>query len=374
MLVAFSLLGAIAVGAGWVLQHRVIDPGIGGDPRQGLMALVHRPMWWWGIASMSVGQTLIGFALQKGAITLVAPLAATNLLWAFLIRAVLIRHRPPRRDLLAAAGFAIAVTVFVIIGGPKVSRSNQPAGLLISTAVTAGVAALATGLVILGIRRSAMVASVTAAIAAGVLYGLQDVATRGAIILSNRHGFASVVPTLWPYLLLAAATAAVLLTQRAFCAARLDHALPPMAATQPVLGVILGVLLLGDRLALDPGALAVEATCLALLIASTGLLARSGALGSIPRRRPGHRRHSPADQAGPSESRKDSSSQASRSCAIGVGIDSCGRFELRGRDRRREPAQGRGGGSDCGDCRDAEQAAADQRGDAGRGVGDQAGA
>jgi drug/metabolite transporter (DMT)-like permease len=290
MLLILSLLGAIAVGAGWVLQHRVIDPDIGGDPSQRLMALLHRPMWWSGIASMSVGQTLIGFALQKGAITLVAPLASTSLLWAFLIRGVLIRHRPARRDLVGAAGFAIAVTVFVIIGGPKVSRSNQPAGLLISAAVMAGVAALATSLVILGARRSAVMTSVTAAIAAGVLYGMQDVATRGAIILTSRHGISYVVHTLWPYLLLAAATAAVLLTQRAFRAARLDHALPPMAAAQPVLGVILGVLLLGDRLALDPGALAVEAACLALLLASTWLLARSGALGSNARRR---RRHSP---------------------------------------------------------------------------------
>lgn len=303
MLVVLSLLGAIAVGAGWVLQHRVIDPDTGGDPGQGLMALLHRPMWWSGIACMSVGQTVIGIALQKGAITLVAPLASTNLLWAFLIRAVLIRHRPPPRDLVGATGFAVAVTVFVIVGGPKVSLSNQPAGLLISAVVTAGVAALATGLVILGARGGPMSAAVTAAIAAGVLYGLQDVATRGAIILSSRHGIAAAVQSLWPYLLLAGATAAVLLTQRAFRAARLDHALPPMAATQPVLGVILGVLLLGDSLTLEPGALAVEAACLALLIASTALLARSGALGAKPRRHLSRRRHAPAGQPAEERSR-----------------------------------------------------------------------
>ena len=254
-------------------------------------------MWWSGIAGMTVGQTLTGVALQYGAITLVAPLASTNLLWAFLIRAGLTRHWPPRRDLLGAAGFAIAVTVFVIIGGPKVSRSDQPAGLLISGVVIAGIAVLATGLVIVGARPSAVVASVTAAIAAGVLYGLQDIATRGAIILGSRHGIWSVVHSLWPYLLLAAATAAVLLTQRAFRSARLDHALPPMAATQPVLGVILGVLLLGDRLALDPGSLAVEAACLAILLGSTALLARSAALGSLPRPRVARRRQSPVGQA-----------------------------------------------------------------------------
>jgi hypothetical protein len=296
VLVALSLLGAVAVGAGWVLQHRVIDPDAGGDPDQRLMSLLRRPVWWSGIAVMSVGQTVTGIALQTGAITLVAPLAATNLLWAFVIRAVLIRHRPALRDLVGAAGFALAVTVFVIVGGPKVTRSDQPAGLLISGAVTLGVAALATGLVVFGVRRGVVIASLTAAIAAGVLYGVQDVATRGSIILASRHGIPSVVHSLWPYLLLAAATAAVLLTQRALRAARLDYALAPMAASQPVLGVILGVLLLGDQLALDPGALAVETGCLVILVTSAALLAKSPALRSATRRRVGRRRPVPVGQ------------------------------------------------------------------------------
>ena len=91
---------------------------------------------------------------------------------------------------------------------------------------SARVAVMAAGLVILGARCSVVVATVTAAIAAGMLYGVQDIGTRGAIILGGRDGILSVVPSLWPYLLLAAATVAVLLTQRAFRAARLDYALP----------------------------------------------------------------------------------------------------------------------------------------------------
>lgn len=278
MLVVLSLLAAIGIGAGWVLQHRVIDPDTGADPNQGLMALIRKPVWWAGIAAMSVGQSLAGIALQWGPITLVAPIVASNLLWAFLVRSVLIRHRPPWRDIAGAAGFAVAVSVFVLIGGPKVSHNKQLANLLISSAVTIGVAVVAGALVVAGIKGSMAVASVTTAIAAGVLYGLQDVATRGAIILGGRHGWLSVVASLWPYLLLGAATVAVLLTQRAFRSARLDYAIAPMAATQPVLGVVLGALLLGDELALNTSALAVEAACLAILLLSTALLARSPAL------------------------------------------------------------------------------------------------
>lgn len=278
MLVALSLFGAIGIGAGWVLQHRVIDPDAGADPNRGIMSLIREPVWWAGIASMSIGQSLAGIALQWGPITLVAPLVASNLLWAFLVRSALIRHRPPWRDIAGAVGFAVAVTVFVLIGGPKVSHNKQLANFLISSVVTIGVAVVAVALVVAGVKGTVAVASVTTAIAAGVLYGLQDVATRGAIILGGRHGWWSVVASLWPYLLLGAATVAVLLTQRAFRSARLDYAIAPMAATQPVLAVVLGVLLLGDQLALNTSALAIEAACLAILVGSTALLARSPAL------------------------------------------------------------------------------------------------
>ena len=133
----------------------------------------------------------------------------------------------------------IAVTVFVVVGGPKVSHVNQPAQLLVAAAVSVGIAAMAGGLVIIGAWRHVVLASVTVAAAAGVLYGLQDVVTRGAIIAGRQRGLWAVVHDLWPYLLVVTATAAVLLTQRAFRAARLDYALPPLAAAQPVLGVIL---------------------------------------------------------------------------------------------------------------------------------------
>lgn len=278
MLVVLSLLAAIGIGAGWVLQHRVIDPDAGADPNRGLMDLIREPLWWAGIASMSIGQSLAGIALQWGPITLVAPIVSSNLLWAFLLRSMLIRHRPPWQDIAGAGGFAVAVTVFVLVGGPKVSRSSQLANLLISSAVTIGVAIVAGVLVVAGIKGSIAIAAVTTAVAAGVLYGLQDVATRGAIILGGRHGWLSLVASLWPYLLLGAAAVGVLLTQRAFRSARLDYAIAPMAATQPVLAVVLGVLLLGDELALTTSALAIEAACLAILVVSTALLARSPAL------------------------------------------------------------------------------------------------
>ena len=270
-----SVLGALALGVGWILQHWVVD---GVD--RGFAELLRTPLWWAGIAAMSAGQTFSGIALQNGPITLVAPLLSTDLLVAFLLRAALVRHRPPRSDIVGALGVAAAVIGFVLIGGPHVTPGHEPVGLWASTLGTVIVAGLALVLVTAGIKRGEAVVSITSAMAAGLLYGLQDVATRACLIMLRRHPAALLLATVWPYLFAGTAVASVLLTQRAFRAERLDYALPPIAATQSVVGVILGVALIGDHLDLAIPALAVEAGCLALLVLSAALLSRSAAFAS----------------------------------------------------------------------------------------------
>ena len=112
------------------------------------------------------------------------------------------------------------------------------------------------------------------------MYGLQDAATRGAIVVTNHHSPLALISTLWPWVLLASATAGVLLTQAAFRAERLDWALPPTAAAQPIAGVVVGVALLGDRLSASGVALAFEALCIVAMLGGVVLIGRSPALES----------------------------------------------------------------------------------------------
>lgn len=298
MIYALSLVGAAAIGLGWILQHRAMVVHGGYAP---LLQLIRTRLWWFGIAALTVGQTLTGTALQFGPITLVAPLLSVDLLCAYLARAALLRHRPLRREIVGAIAFAASLTAFVVAAAPR-NTADVTAGQLIPAVwATVGVVVLAGAVVAYGTwRHGEAGASLTSALAAGLLYGLQDVATRGTLVVITKHGVATVVVSIWPYLLLASATAAVLLTQRAFRAARLDYVLPPIAASQSVVGVVLGVLLLRDRIDLGPPRLAGELVCLAVLITSVVLIGRSPALQ--PRRvrrrraRPGQR--PPADVSG----------------------------------------------------------------------------
>ena len=172
------------------------------------------------------------------------------------------------------------------VSSPRANHHADPNWPVITTATAATFAAAALIVVIgrggrrmLTKRTGVAVESASLAAAAGVMYALQDVATRGAIVATHHHNLAGLlVLTMWPWVLLGAATAGVLLSQAAFRIDRLDYALPPTAAAQPVAGVILGVTLLGDNLTDTGVSLAVEALCLAAMLGAVVLVGRAPTL------------------------------------------------------------------------------------------------
>jgi hypothetical protein len=113
------------------------------------------------------------------------------------------------------------------------------------------------------------------ATAAGIMYGLQDATTRGAIVQAQRNNLIALMSTAWPYLVVGAATAGVLLSQTAFRAVRLNHSLPPTAAAQPIAGIVLGLALLGDHLTVHGAALAVEVVSLVAMLIAVFVIGRS---------------------------------------------------------------------------------------------------
>jgi hypothetical protein len=133
-------------------------------------------------------------------------------------------------------------------------------------------------LVMVGRRRATVGESILLASGAGLLYGLQDAATRAALQVVDKHGIVLLWISPWFYVIVGAAVVGILLSQSAFRAARLDYSLPPIAVAEPVAGIALGVSLLGDVISFSIPGLAVEAVCLAAMIAGALLIGRSATL------------------------------------------------------------------------------------------------
>lgn len=288
MVILIGLVAAVLLGTGWVLQQQVAEHASNVDALSWRLTwyLMHKPVWWTGIAVMAAGASFGGWALQRGTVAFVEPLLSVNLLVAFVVVATMHGARPRPREVFGALLVSAALACYLVVGNPHAGKALPSNGSAIPATIV--VASVTVALVLVARRSSLRVESVLLATAAGILYGLQDAVTRAAFTTDQRHGLIHLLYTPWPYLLLVSATAGVLLSQNAFRAARLDYSLPPTAAAEPITGAALGVSILGDRMALGSGHVAGVLVCVAAMIFGVVLIGRAESMSSGGRRRRVH--------------------------------------------------------------------------------------
>ena len=125
-------------------------------------------------------------------------------------------------------------------------------------------------------------------LAAGLVFGIQDALTRQTLEILQGHPV-TVLLTAWPpYCLLATGIVGLWLMQNAFSAGPLHASLPTIAAGEPVAGIVLGIVVFGDRIQISPGMLAIEAGGIAALIVGVVV---GGALVGLRRAAQDNRRH-----------------------------------------------------------------------------------
>jgi hypothetical protein len=283
-----GVAAALCLGLGYVLQQRAaaLTPLEEVLHWRLLMDLLHKPMWLWGVASMVVGQLLGGLALQLASVALVEPLLSANLLFAFVIASALSDRRVRWHEVGGALLLSLALAAFLVVGNPRSSDDPQPGRGWSITALTI-VAVAVVILVVVAKRQQIIAKAVLLSAGAGLLYGLQDAATRQTLLRIDHNGIARVLTSAWAYLVVGAAIIGLLLSQSAFKLGSLSRSLPPLTATEPLVGIALGVGLLADKVDVTPGRLAVEAACGAGVILGVYLIGTSRALNRPHRgRRP----------------------------------------------------------------------------------------
>jgi drug/metabolite transporter (DMT)-like permease len=280
--VAVFLLGvgaACCLGLGFVLQQRAAARAPLADflSFRLLLDLIRMPDWLLGVALMVAGQALGAVALAYGQVSLVEPLTATNLLFAMALSRRLTGQRLAWNGWAGVVLLALGVTAFIVAGRP--SGGDTPAGALRHWLVFGVVAGLAL-VVVLGARRLRPAAEAALlALAAGLLYGLQDALTRICGQLVQDDGGVTGLFTHWqPYGVVVIGLSGMVLVQSAFETAPLRMSLPSLTAAQPLAGIACGIGFLGDRLRVTTGSLAWEAAGLAAIVAGVVLLGRHPAM------------------------------------------------------------------------------------------------
>ncbi len=278
---ATTLVAAVLLGIGFVLQQYAArqEPECRFLRLRILTDLLRKPRWLIGIACMVAGQLLAAWSLGHAALTLVEPLLTTYLLFALILAVPMSKQAMHWTEVAGALILCAGVTLL------SVSRSTTPIGLSFGSfshwpaaAIIAGIAYVA---VLAGMSRRGPARATLIGLAAGLVFGIQDALTRQTLEILQGHPVTALITTWPPYCLLATGIVGLWLMQNAFSAGPLHASLPTIAAGEPVAGIVLGIVVFGDRIQISPGQLAIEAGGIAALIVGAVLVARSSAFGGL---------------------------------------------------------------------------------------------
>jgi hypothetical protein len=245
-----------------------------------IFRLARRPVWLLGIVSMIGGFAFQLTALRFGALALVQPILAVELLLVFGFMAVAGRRqvRIKRRDWLAAAAMSAGIAAFLGVASPSGGRLHASgSSWLLAGLVTLGVVLLALA-VAFGLgerpgapatRRAAVLGSAT-----GISWGFVAAVIKE---LSSHlgQGLGAIFSTWSPYVLVAVGAATMLLASHALAAGPLAASQPGFTILDPLSASLLGVFLFGEHIRTGPADLAGEALALALVIAGASALSHS---------------------------------------------------------------------------------------------------
>jgi drug/metabolite transporter (DMT)-like permease len=286
MIIGITLVAAMLLGAGFVLQQAAAEQ----EPQayflrlQLILDLLRRRRWLLGFGIMISGQLLSAWCVGHLALTLYEPLLATSLIFALAL-AVPISHQRVRATELIGA-------VILSAGVAALSLSREPGtphvsfGSFADWPAAAGIAVIAYCCIHAGHRRSGPMRATLTGVGAGLVFGISDALTRRTVQILDAHSFHGLVTSWPPYCLVAAALIANWLMQNAFSAAPLNRSLPAITASEPLAGILLGIVVFGDTIDISVGMLAIQAAGIAALVIGVIMVARAPVLS--------HLRHAPA--------------------------------------------------------------------------------
>jgi drug/metabolite transporter (DMT)-like permease len=276
-----TLLAALLIGTGFVLQQNMAQRE--SDARflslRLIIDLFHKPRWLLGIGAMVAGQILAAWSIGNLPLAFVEPLLTTNLVFALVLAVPIAKAQLRFWEITGALVLCSGVALL------SVSRSAKPIGLSFGSfshwPAAGAIAFIALVCIQAGRRRPGRGRAMLTGAAAGLVFGIQDALTRQTLQALHNGGFGGMLSTWAPYALVGAGATGIWLMQSAFSAGPLNVSLPAISAGEPVVGILLGVVVFGDRIQDTPGELAIYAGGLAALVIGVIMVGRSPALSHL---------------------------------------------------------------------------------------------
>ncbi len=239
-----------------------------------LVRLAGQTMWLVGTLALLTGYLFQAAALDRGRLSIIQPLLVTTVVFALPLGYFLTKQHVGRREVLGAGVIILGLALFTYFGDPAGGNENAPNS---QWAIVIGlVSVLSVLTLVFGSGGSLSMKAAVYGAVAGVLFGLSSALTKPT--LDYLHQSVGTMLSHWEcYALALAGVLGFVLQQVSLGTGRLAPSVATVSVANPLVGILIGVLLLDERLS-RPGwhvALAVVGLGLALVGAVVISLARA---------------------------------------------------------------------------------------------------
>ena len=243
-----------------------------------ILDLFHQPRWLLGIGCMVAGQILAAWSIGNLSLAFVEPLLTTNLVFALVLAVPIAKATLRFWEIFGAVVLCAGVALL------SAARSAKPIGLSFGSVAHWPAAAVIAAIAFAACRPCGGVRAGAGAAdrdAAGLVFGIQDALTRQTLEILQSNGVGAMFTTWAPYALVGAGATGIWLMQSAFNSGPLPLSLPAIAAGEPLVGMLLGVLVFGDRIQITPGELTLQSAGIVALVVGVVIVGRAPALSEL---------------------------------------------------------------------------------------------
>lgn len=239
------------------------------------LGVLANPIWLLGLLAQGVGIVLQAAALDRGRVSIIQPLLVTAVIWALPLGYFLTGQRITRRMVTGAIIVVAGLAVFASFGDPAGGVDGAPLSDWIVPMLV--IAAACVGLFLLARRVGATAKAATLGTLAGVLYGLSATLMKPVVETLHADGLEATLEGWEIWVMSVGGIAGFVIQQISLSTGRLVASVATVSVANPVVAVILGAVVLQERLDTDPpwsAVFGVAGLAIALLgvvvIASTG--------------------------------------------------------------------------------------------------------